>query len=652
MQFKHPEILYALFALLIPVFIHLFQLQRFTVTPFTNVKFLKKIALQTRKSATLKKWLVLLSRLLIFASIIIAFAQPYFSKSDSSKEWNTTIYLDNSISLSAKGERGGLLKRVVQDIVENIPDKGKYNLILNDKTHSDLSYKSCIEKLKQLNYTPVDKSLKTVLLQTKDIVASHKNKQHKFILISDFQKTTFSEDALEQVFASFEQEIHLVQVKPKIPFNIRIDSVSFKENNLDAIVLAIYLKHQGAGEEDKTVSLTALQKGVILAKNTLELTPNTSKIIHLRIPNKVTDLVLKIDVEDAFVFDNTYRVSFPKQKKINVLVVGKPTSFLEKIYTETEFNLSLKESNQVSFEFIDKQELIVLNALPKTPQILNEKLANFVIEGGSLVIIPSNKSSVVELNTLFNKLNIGQLETKRTDTVQVTEIHFSHPLIKNVFGKKVSNFQYPKVNIRFEGSLKSSEAILSFENKKPFISQLKKGKGTVFWIASPLDLSTGNFTKSPLIVPVFYNIGKKSSVQNQLSYRLGASNLIEINHKLRTNEIVHITNASTNFIPRQEIQSDKIRIFTKNKPSKSGFYSIKHNTKVLQTLAFNNPKQESNFAFFNTKTIENPFVYNGESIEKTLTNLSSEQRIHSYFKCFVLLALFFVFIEILLLKYL
>ncbi len=651
MQFKHPEILYALFALLIPIFIHLFQLQRFSVTPFTNVKFLKKIVLQTRKSATLKKWLVLLSRLLIFACVIIAFAQPYFSKNDSSKEWTTTIYLDNSISLSAKGERGGLLKRVVQEIVENIPDKGKYNLILNNKIHSDLSYKSCIEKLKQLDYSPVAKSLKTVLLQTKDIIATQKDKQHKFILISDFQKTSFHKDALKRVFTDFDQETHLVQVKPNTAYNISIDSVSVKENNLDALNLAIQISHQGI-EEEKTLNLSALQKDIVLAKSTFELTPNTKKTIHLRIPNKISSLTLKIDTEDAFVFDNTYRVSFPEQKKINVLVIGKHPSFLEKIYTETEFNLSLKESNQVSFELIDKQELIVLNALPKTPQILGEKLANFVIEGGSLVLIPSTKSSVVELNTVFNKLNIGQLETKQTDTVQITKIHFSHPLIKNVFGKKVSNFQYPKTNIHFEGSLKNSTPILSFENKKPFISQLKRGKGNIFWIASPLDLNTSNFTKSPLIVPVFYNIGKKSSIQNQLSYRLGTSNLVEINHKLETNEVVHITGANTNFIPRQEIQSDKIRIFTRNKPSKSGFYSIKHNNKVLQTLAFNNPKQESNFAFFNTKTIENPFVYNEESIEKTLANLSSEQRIHSYFKWFVLLALFFVLIEILLLKYL
>nr|MBA3986579.1 BatA domain-containing protein [Flavobacteriales bacterium] len=64
MQFKHPELLYALFFLIIPILVHLFHLRKFQKTPFTNVKFLKKVTLHTRKSSQLKKWLVLTSRLL------------------------------------------------------------------------------------------------------------------------------------------------------------------------------------------------------------------------------------------------------------------------------------------------------------------------------------------------------------------------------------------------------------------------------------------------------------------------------------------------------------------------------------------------------------------------------------------------------------
>jgi hypothetical protein len=152
MQFKHPEILYALFALLIPIFIHLFQLQRFVKIPFTNVRFLKEIELQTRKSSRLKKWLILMSRLAALAAMILAFAQPYFSKSDTAKDWETVIYIDNSISLQAKSDQGALLKRAAQDVMENVPSKGSFALMTHDQFQIDLDRDALKEALISLDY--------------------------------------------------------------------------------------------------------------------------------------------------------------------------------------------------------------------------------------------------------------------------------------------------------------------------------------------------------------------------------------------------------------------------------------------------------------------------------------------------------------------
>jgi hypothetical protein len=79
MNFKHPEFLYFLFLLVIPILVHLFQLRRFKKEYFTNVQFLKELSIQTRKSSTIKKWLLLLTRLLLLIFLILAFAQPFFS---------------------------------------------------------------------------------------------------------------------------------------------------------------------------------------------------------------------------------------------------------------------------------------------------------------------------------------------------------------------------------------------------------------------------------------------------------------------------------------------------------------------------------------------------------------------------------------------
>ncbi|MBK6410933.1 MAG: BatA domain-containing protein [Flavobacteriales bacterium] len=61
----------------IPVIIHLFQLRRFKRIDFPNVRFLQEVTQQTRSRKKVRHWLVLLTRMLALACLVLAFAQPY-----------------------------------------------------------------------------------------------------------------------------------------------------------------------------------------------------------------------------------------------------------------------------------------------------------------------------------------------------------------------------------------------------------------------------------------------------------------------------------------------------------------------------------------------------------------------------------------------
>ena len=136
MHFKHPEILYFLFLLIVPILVHLFQLRRFKISYFTNVRFLKELSIQTRKSSKIKKRLLLATRLLLLTCIILAFAQPFFEAKDSKNATNEMyIILDNSFSMQAKGKKGELLKRAVQELLENTPETTQFSLLTNTENY-------------------------------------------------------------------------------------------------------------------------------------------------------------------------------------------------------------------------------------------------------------------------------------------------------------------------------------------------------------------------------------------------------------------------------------------------------------------------------------------------------------------------------------
>jgi len=646
MQFKHPEILYILFALLIPVFIHLFQLQRFTKTTFTNVKFLRQVELQTRKSAQLKKWLVLFARLMAFTALIVAFAQPYFSEIDTSKQWLTTFYLDNSISMKARGERGELMKRAVQDIIENIPDKGNFTLLTNNTTAVNLTKEAIIEKLKNISYSPLKTDLNTILLKANQYRDKQKGSEHKLLLFSDFQQQKSAPKLFETTF-------DFVKLEALKKQNISIESVQLLEVDYNSRTIEVAVKNQGKGITN--LSLRAFNNQIVLAKTLADIPANTTKSLRLQLPKEYLNISLKIASEDRFEFDNTHFISFTKPNKIKVLLISDEVSFLEKIYTSDEFELTLNKAVSLTFEEIDEQALVVLDNLKSISPNLQTALNKFVLKGGSLVIIPNKNIDIISVNQFFNKLNIGQLKDKQVDSLKITNIHFSHPILKDVFEKRIKNFQYPSVNTYFITNLLRESTILSFENKQPFISQINRKKGFVYWVASPLDKVSSNFINAPLVVPVFYNIAKQSVLPSKLSYRLGRENKISIAKKIKEGEVLHITNNQSDFIPLQQIKSKKVILTTSDEvPSQSGFYKITNKEKIVGHLAFNFSKDESSLSFRNMSdlALKNKNINAFDTVEKALSTLALQQNIQSYFKWFILLSLLFLIIEILLLKYL
>ena len=82
MKFLYPQFLWALFAIAIPIIIHLFNFRRFKRVYFSNVALLKQVDLETKKSSKVRHLLVLLARILAITCLVLAFAQPYFPEKE------------------------------------------------------------------------------------------------------------------------------------------------------------------------------------------------------------------------------------------------------------------------------------------------------------------------------------------------------------------------------------------------------------------------------------------------------------------------------------------------------------------------------------------------------------------------------------------
>jgi len=639
MQFKHPELLYALFLLLIPIIVHLFQLRKFQKEAFTNVAFLKEITLQTRKSSQIKKWITLLTRLGLIAAIIFAFAQPFTSKNNSYNTNNeTVVYLDNSFSMQAKGAKGPLLKRAIQDIIGNIPENEEFSLVTNNNIYRKTTIKAITNDLLQIDYSTNQLSYDAAQLKSKSYFSKGSNTIKNLVFISDFQE----KKSLFNISADSSIQTNLVQLKPESINNVAIDSIYISKRTPNNLELSVKLRNNGTPIDNLPVSL--YDNDNLLAKTSLSITETA--IATFTLPtNTIINGVLKI--EDAnLLFDNNFFFNINKTPKINVLSINKTDdSFLKRIYTDDEFNYNTVKFNDLNYNLITDQNLIVLNELDLIPNALNTALKAFTDNGGVVIIIPSQNIDIENYNSTLLSFNFTPFKTLNTSNKRLTNINYSHPIYASVFEKQVTNFQYPKVNAFYPHELSSASALLLFEDNKPFLSQ----NGNTYLFSAPLNKDNSNFKTINLIVPTFYNIGKSSLKNVRLYYTTGKVNNYDVTTVLKQDEILTLSSINDNIIPQQKYFNNKVSITTNETPKKAAIYNIKNKINVIENVSYNYDRIESNLIYQDLSSIPNATISN--SIPELFNTIKSDTKINELWKWFIIFALLFLIIEMLILKY-
>lgn len=639
MQFKHPELLYAFFLLLIPILVHLFQLRKFKKEAFTNVDFLKHISIQTRKSSKLKKWLTLLLRLLALAAIIIAFAQPYISKAGSAfdTEQETVLWLDTSFSMQKKGANGELLKRAVQELIENTNDTKVFTLFTNEVVYKHTTIKAIQNDLLKLGYSPETLDYNAALLKGRNLFDTKTSTNKELILISDFQEqqTVFQPKA-DSLFS-----LNLVQLKPVNTNNILLDSLYLSNTSMTNLDLSVVVKNFGSNVENLPISLYNDDK--LIAKTAITL--NGKGIATFSLPsNEIINGKITID-DPNLAFDNSLFFNVNSKPKINVLSISDASNdFLRRIFTENEFNYTNYSSNALDFNKIGQQNLIVLNEIKAISSALSMALLDFQKDGGSLLVIPSTEASITTYNQLLADKG-WQLNPISRNEKQITTIHYSHPIYQDVFDGKVSNFQYPKVQGFYPLNNYSGANMLAYEDGKPFLVQQDK----TYLFTAPINDDNSNFTHSDLVITL-YAIAKNSLKLPSLYYTIGKQNSFDVEVSLKQDEVISLVNESETVIPQQQYFNNRVAIFTAETPQLAGIYDVSTKTENLEKVSFNYARNESNMSYQALTNLSGINISN--SVNVLLDSLKNDSKINELWKWFVIFALIFLLMEMLILKYL
>lgn len=673
MSFVYPTFLFALFALAVPIIVHLFNFRKYKTVYFTNVRFLKDIKQETDSRSKLKHLLILISRLLALTALIFAFAQPYFKNDNTTAvvgQKAVSVYIDNSYSMQLLSKEGNLLNEAVvkaNEIAELYRPDDKFQLLTNEfrpEQQRTISRDEFIEQLKEIKPTFYTRSTNEVISRMNDLLAQNEGLNHQAYLISDFQKSTTN---WENVNTDSTVSYNALQIQAPVTGNLFIDSVWMQSPvRLHKANEKLQMRIVNTSDKNlENIPATLYINGKSKTVASFSIAADETKTVELNYTNSdMGNYSCKVQINDYPVtFDDHFNFNYSINKDVNIYHIYEE----ENIYInallgqDSAFNYKATPSAQIDFQEFSKATLIVITALKEVPTGLQQELQTFVDNGGTILVnLPEKEIQLESYNSLFAGLNAPKIQNIDTSKTKVAALDDQHHLFKGVFEKKPENIDLPYITKNYPlltGSKKSVQNIISLQNGYPLLTANNYGKGTVYVLSSPLTDKSGNLTSHAIFIPTVYNIALYSKKTYPLFYTVGKDELIPLQNEHQTENIYHLVKDELDVIPELKSNGKSFFLQTNNQITKEGFYSITLNGNSINTIAFNYNRKESLLSCYTLEELEdittksgikvNFFDTENKSVEKILAEQNAGTKLWKYF---LILALLFLATEIALIK--
>ncbi|MBK8546019.1 MAG: BatA domain-containing protein [Saprospiraceae bacterium] len=672
MQFLYPYFLWALVALTIPVIIHLFYFKRFKKVYFSNVRYLKEIKEETSNRNKIKELLILLSRLLAFACLIFAFAQPFIPKGEKIKQGLplVSIFIDNSFSMTSEKEDIPLLdyaKEKALKIVDSYGEEGKFQIITHDlfgKHQRLLSKEDAVAYIEEIRFTALVQPLSKITARQNQLFKDEEGDK-SFYHISDFQKSIFDYENVKDSVG----EINLLPVQTAQLQNISIDSV-WMDNHVAMMqqpnnLLVKMTNHAPQTTEQVRISILIdgqekpIRVGDFEAGSTMIDT--IPVVLKSRGAHKITLKISDYPVQ----FDDEYHVALHVPDTIIALNIyeGAPNKYLTALFEGLPyFGLKNQPFNQIQYQEFSKYNLIIIQDVSNITSGLSSELSKYIREGGKVLLFPSVDNNPVSYNTFLNSLNAGRLELKPNSGIEVSRINTEEFIFKDVYNKIQSNITLPKANKSFHiqnSSRNAGEPILTNRDGSLFMCKYTYEDGLLYLCASSLSENVNNLVlNAEIFVPMLYKMAISGVGQKKIAFTITNKSIIEIKNTGVGGDNVYSMKGENEFIPGQKRLGNKVLLDVGDQVKKAGFYDIMNGDQVLESVAFNYDRLESDMKLLTSDEMEENLGENrlgihiiSETEQNDMTNtISAKDKGISLWKYFLLAVLLFLMVETLLIR--
>ena len=673
MRFLYPNILWCMFALAIPIIIHLFNFRRHKIVYFSNTATLKTIEQENAKTKKLKYVIALIMRMLFVAGLVFAFAYPYNPeqklKTDDADNL-VAVYIDNSMSMHSQSSEISLIEDArssARALVSNISPSQRFVLLTNSRQLDNEYPMNQDEMLMSIDAMQTEASplmFNNIYENLHMIMKRNGCKSASLFMYSDFQENMMN---MEGLVADSAIQIVAMPLMSDYQQNIYIDTVWLTSPILQKD-LANEINIRIVNESEKDINGLPVNfeiDGTSVAFNTIDIPANGKNDVSMQfvLSEELCRDVRKcvstasVSINDyPITFDDTYNFVLNVRPiiKIMELSTNNGDAAIKTLFSnDSLFDYHVMNPYRIDQQYLSNCQMVIVDGDADLNETMWQTIIDFAKDGGSVVVFPSEVSE----NSKNSEIS--------DDTISVSTIASNHEFFSDIFVNIPNNADLPKVYKHAQIEKKqfsNALTLMSLQNGTSFFTLSKVGGGNIFSFASQLGKDWTNFADNSLFVPIMYKIAMLGGQMTRLSYTLGIDRDIAINDLTAFSEgDIRIRDAQGNFemIPMVEMRNNRALIRLYDELPGAGFYTISKGDEVIETTAWNDNRKESKMKFMDREEVDKLLKNNDLNV---LAVMKAEE-IHSddvmemmirrsmMWKSFIILALISLLIEILVLRF-
>ena len=615
MRFLYPNMLWGLFALLIPI----------------NTAVLRNIQQENAKTRKLKYLVTLLLRCLFIAALVLAFAFPY----QPEKQLNVNasdnligIYIDNSMSMKGQSQRTTLIedaRQSARDLVHKLNPSNRYFLMTNSfeiQNEYPMNQEEMLDQLDRMNTDGAPVPMGEVMDRFEMLAKQHGFSTSTLFVYSDFQENTFDLTAAK---ADTTMQVVVVPMLPEFTSNIYIDSVWLASPIVQVGLtndLMVRVVNQG-DKEVKGLPVNFTMNGTMAASTTVDLDKNGSAEIGMQfvVENNGEQRCSVSLMDHPITFDDAYDFVISVKPSLSVIELGTESSACSLLFDDDEqFNYALMEPSRFDLGAIAKAQLLIVNETAVMNETLQQTLLDAVSEGASLMVFPSVDDPKSN-RYLYGKLGLTLMEAD-TNSTSVEDLALQHAFFSDMILDLPQHPDLPKVkrHIRLKTN-GLAMPLLTLQNADPLLMMETVGKGQAFVMATALNPIWSDLADNAIFVPMMVKMAFMGGKMDKMSFTIGMDKMLVLSDlNLEGDRRFLFSNAERTFelMPASEVRNGKVYLYLNDNLPESGFYDLLVNDTLNRVTAWNESRIESKMVFADRNDIEPQFKKAGFNVAAVL----------------------------------